>query len=62
MGFELASPAAIVCLDNFWAIEGDALEGVDSDEDDTGVGVDTVLCVTIADGMKDCGVALTTCI
>ena len=41
-------------MDDLWAIEGDALEGVDCDEDDTGVGVDAVLCVTIADGVKDC--------
>ena len=40
-------------MDDLWAIEGDVLEGVDCDEDDTGVGVDAVLCVTIADGVKD---------
>ena len=27
--------------------------GVDGDEDDSGVGIDTVLCVTIANGVKD---------
>lgn len=30
------------------------MEGVDGDEDDAAVGVDAVLGITIADGVKDC--------
>ena len=53
MGLELSSPTAVVGLDDFWAIEGDALEGVDGNEDDSGVCIDAMLGVTIADGVKD---------
>ena len=53
MGFELSSSATIVGLDDFWTVECDALEGVDSNEDDSGVCVDAVLGITIADCVKD---------
>ncbi len=50
---KFTSPAAVVRLDDFRTIEGDALEGIDGNEDDSGVRVDAVLAVTIADGVKD---------
>ena len=53
MWLEFASPSTVVCLDDFGTIESDALEGVDSNEDDPGVRVDAVLGVTIADCVKD---------
>ena len=53
MGLKFASPPAVVCLDDFGTIEGDTLEGVYSDEDDSGVCINAVLGVTIADCVKD---------
>lgn len=52
MGLELALSAAGVCLYDFWAIEGDALEGVDRNEDDARVGVDGVLRIAVADSVE----------
>ena len=53
MWLEFASPSTVVCLDDFGTIESDALEGVHGNEDDSGVRVDAVLGVTIADCVKD---------
>ena len=53
MWFEFASPPAVVCLYDFRTIESDALEGVHGNEDDSGIRVDAVLGVTIADCVKD---------
>ena len=53
MWFEISPPPAVVSLDNLRPIESDALEGVDSNEDDSGVSIDAMLSVTIADCMKD---------
>lgn len=50
---KLASAATVVCLYDFWAIEGDALEGVDGDEDNSGICIDAMLGVTIANCVKD---------
>lgn len=51
MWFELPPSPAAVGLDDFWTIERDALERVDSDEDYSTVCVDTVLGIAVADGM-----------
>ena len=53
MWLKLASPPAVVSLNDFGAIECDTLEGVDSDENDSRICVDAVLGVTIANCMKD---------
>ena len=53
VGLKISSSTTIVCLDDFWAIESDTLEGVDGNEDDARICIDAMLRVTIADGMKD---------
>jgi hypothetical protein len=53
MWFKLASLSAGVCLNDIGAIQGDALERVDSNEHNTTVGIDTVLRISIANGMED---------
>ena len=53
MRLEFASPPAVVCLYDFRTIESDTLEGVDGNEDNSGVCIDAVLSVTIADCVKD---------
>ena len=53
MWFEISPPPAVVSLNNLRPIESDALEGVDSNEDDSRVSIDAMLSVTIADCMKD---------
>ena len=53
VGFEFTPSPAIVGLNDFWAVQGDALEGIDGNEDDTGICIDAMLGVTIADGVKD---------
>ena len=53
MWFELPPSPAAVGLYDFWTIERDALERVDSNEDYSAVCVDTVLGVAVADGMQD---------
>lgn len=51
MWFELSPSPAAVGLDDFGTIERDALERVDSDEDYSTVGIDTVLGIAVSDGM-----------
>ena len=53
MGLEFTSPPSTVGLDDLWAIEGDPLERIHGDEDNAGIGVDTMLSITIPDGVKD---------
>ena len=53
VGLKISSSTTIICLDNFWAIEGHTLERVDGNENDAGICIDTMLRITIADGMKD---------
>jgi len=54
MGLQLAPLPATVGLNDFRSIECDALEGVNGDENNSTVGVDAMLGVTIADGVEDC--------
>lgn len=55
MRLELASLSASVGLNYVGAVHSDALERVDSNEHDAAVGIYTVLCISIANGMKDWG-------
>jgi hypothetical protein len=52
MGFKFSSPAPTVGLDDFGTIECDALEGIDSYEDNSAVSVDTMLSIAVADRVK----------
>jgi hypothetical protein len=49
--FQITSPPTVIRLNNFRTIEGDTLEGIDSDQNDTAVCVDAVLNIAIANGM-----------
>ena len=51
MRLDLFSPRATVRLNDFRAINVDALERVHGDEDDARVGIDTMLCISVADSM-----------
>ena len=51
---DLFSPRATVRLDDFRAVDVDALERVHGDEDDARVRIDTMLCISIADSMQYC--------
>lgn len=53
MWLQLASPTTTICLNDLGAIERDALEGIDSDEDDSTVGIDAMLGIAIANGMQN---------
>lgn len=53
MGFKFSSPSSTVCLDNLGAILCNTLKRVHSDQDDATVGVDTMLCIAVPNGMKD---------
>ena len=53
MGLQLPSLTASIRLDDLGAIEVDALEGIDGNEDDTTVGVYAMLRVAISDGVEN---------
>ncbi|KAI3483202.1 hypothetical protein L1887_53982 [Cichorium endivia] len=55
MWLELALASSGVGLDDLGAVEAEAVERVDGDEDDAGVGVDDALGVSVEDGVKDGG-------
>jgi hypothetical protein len=54
MRLQVSSPTATVCLNNFGTIKGDTLERIDGDENNATIGIDTVLSITISDGMEHC--------
>ena len=53
VGLQFSSLSTAVGLDNLRAILGDTLERVHSDQNDATVGVDTMLCIAVPNGMKD---------
>lgn len=53
MRLEIASSAATVCLNDLWAIYCYSLEGIHGNQDDSRIGVDAVLSITIADGVEN---------
>lgn len=62
MRLQLPSPPPTICLNNLWAIECNALERVDRDQDYTTVGVDAMLGIAVADSMQNCVALLRTSI
>lgn len=54
MWLQFSTPPTAVRLDNFGAIESDALERVDGNENNTAVCVDAMLGISISDGVKYC--------
>jgi hypothetical protein len=52
--FEFALATAGVGLDDGMVVDGEGGEGVDSDKDDAGVGVDGAEGVAMEDGVEDC--------
>lgn len=53
MGLQFPPLPPTVCLDDLGSIKSDALEWVNSDQYNAAVGIDTVLGVAIANGMKN---------
>ena len=53
MGLKFASPSAAVGLNDLWTIESDALERIHGNENDAGIGIDTMLSIAIANCMQD---------
>jgi hypothetical protein len=51
MRLEIAPSSPRVCLDNLGTIHRNALKWIDGNEDDTGICIDAVLGITIADGV-----------
>lgn len=49
---ELSSTATIIRLNDLRSIEGDALEGIHGNQDDTTVGIDAMLGITVSNGMQ----------
>ena len=54
MWLEFSSLSSTVCLYNFWAILCNTLKRVHRDQNDATVGVDTMLCIAVANGVKNC--------
>jgi hypothetical protein len=46
MGLQVSTPSPAIGLNDFWAIKSDALKGIDSDENDTRIRVDTMLSIS----------------
>ena len=51
MGLQFPSPSTTVCLNDFRAIEGDALEGIHGNKDNSTVGINTMLSISVPNGM-----------
>lgn len=54
MWFQVPTPSPTISLDDFWSIEGNALEWIHSNKNDSAVRVDAVLRVTIPNSMENC--------
>ena len=55
MWLEFSSPSSTVRLDDLGVIHGNALKWVHRNQNDATIGIDTMLCIAVPNGVKDWG-------